>query len=182
MNEVDPVHAMRTMMRRYAAADGDLSSERFFAADGSRCRSSASQRWERLHLHGCGISHAARSKATVHLSLTLPWFRSSLGLNVSVDLARLSNVGQSWKSRAHSLSCTFRQLCGALLCPVFGTQRTALFYPVDTIDSDMFFFTLESSVIYPLFCYNHCRNHRCSNSSHAPFAIYARTRPPAPPA
>jgi len=27
---------------------------------------------------------------------------------------------------------------GALLCPVFGTQRTGLFYPVDTIDSDMF--------------------------------------------
>jgi len=30
MNEVDPVHAMRTTMRRYAAADADLSFRALF--------------------------------------------------------------------------------------------------------------------------------------------------------
>jgi len=95
--------------------------------------------WERLHLHGCSVSFAARSKAAVHLSLTLPWFSHFTRPQCQ---CRPHKAVEGWTVVEEQNSLAFMHLSavvrGVLLCPVFGTQRTGLFYPVHTVDSDMF--------------------------------------------
>ena len=183
-----PVHAMRTTMRQYAAANGDLSSERFFAADRNRCRSSASQCLEHLHVLGtlafarlqrlfCCTLEGGRSPVA-DIAVVFALHSASMSVSTSQGCRRLDSRGRAKLTRFHAPfgRCARRASLSRFRHPANWTVLSRSYRRLGHVC------TLKSSEIYLLFCYNHRRNYRCSHSSPAPFAIYARTWPPAPPA
>ncbi|KAF7371641.1 hypothetical protein MVEN_00019800 [Mycena venus] len=78
-------------------------------------------------------------------------FRCHLPGRVSLDLAMIRTYcGSSWKPKTRT-DCPLREMNtgamfislehvvrGALLCPIFGSPREAVYYVIDCIDGDMF--------------------------------------------